>query len=114
MCNRKNYNEERIMHVETKKKEDQISKLVPVHVVEDIRNEKQVIDKLDNVSILYARVRCIDGNIDSLAFAQEYASLLQKLFDNFDILCDMRKLYKVHSYGDMYVIISYNGKVPKD
>jgi hypothetical protein len=26
----------------------------------------------------------------------------------------MRKLYKVHSYGDMYVVISYNGKVPKD
>jgi hypothetical protein len=114
MCNRKHYNEERIMLVETKKKEEAIGKLVPIHIVESIRNEKQVIDKLDNVTILYARVRWIDGNPDSLTYAHEYASLLQTLFKNFDILCDMRKLYKVHSYGDMYVVISYNGKVPKD
>lgn len=23
-------------------------------------------------------------------------------------------MYKVHSYGDIYVVMSYNGKVPKD
>ena len=114
MFARKHYNEERIMLVEIKKIEEAIGKLVPIHIVEGIRNEKQVIEKLDNVTILYARVRCIDGNPDSLTFAHEYASLLQTLFKNFDILCDMRKLFKVHSYGDMYVVISYDGKVPKD
>jgi len=26
----------------------------------------------------------------------------------------MRQLYKVHSYGAVYLIISYNGKIPID
>jgi hypothetical protein len=114
MHSRKNYNEERIMKVETQRIEESIGKLVPSHIIEGIKNDKQIIDKLENVTILFARVRCLNGNPDSLVFSHNYATLLQTLFKNFDMLCDMRQLYKVHSYGDIYVIISYNGKIPKD
>lgn len=49
-----------------------------------------------------------------MSFWQEYASLLQTMFRNFDSLCEMRQLYKVYSVGDVYVVMSYNGKVGKD
>ena len=63
---------------------------------------------------MFARLHCIEGNDESLSFWHEYVSLLQTIFTNFDSLCEMHQLYKVYSVGDMYVVISYNGKVSKD
>ena len=38
------YNEERILEVETEKIEEAIVKLVPLHILEGIKSEKQIID----------------------------------------------------------------------
>jgi hypothetical protein len=38
------YNEERILEVETEKIEEAIVKLVPLHIFEGIKSEKQIID----------------------------------------------------------------------
>ena len=41
---RTQYNEERILEVETEKIEEAIVKLVPLHIFEGIKSEKQIID----------------------------------------------------------------------
>jgi hypothetical protein len=41
---RTQYNEERILIVETEKIEEAIVKLVPLHIFEGIKSEKQIID----------------------------------------------------------------------
>lgn len=64
---------------------------------------------MDHVTILFARLRYTNGSQKSLAFSHEYAILLQALFGKFDMLCELHKVYKVHSYGDVYVLMSYNG-----
>ena len=112
MLMRKTYNEERILQVETERAEEAIGKLVPLHILEGIKNDQQIVDKLEHVTILFARLRCTGQR--SLAFSHEYATMLKTLFGKFDMLCEMRQVYKVHSYGDVYVVMSYNGTVPKE
>ena len=41
-------------------------------------------------------------------------SLLSRLFSKFDELCATKKVYKVHTIGDCYVIMGYTGKVAKE
>ena len=40
-------------------------------------------------------------------------NLLSKLFSRFDQLTEENKVYKVHTIGDCYVIMGYNGRVEK-
>lgn len=108
------YNEERILIVETEKTEEAIGKLVPLHILEGIKSDKKIIDHLEHVTIMFARLRCRNSSNNSLNFSHEYASLVQTLFGKFDTLCEVYQVYKVHSFGDIYVVMSYNGKVPKD
>lgn len=44
---------------------------------------------------------------------REVVNLLSKLFSRFDQLCEQNKVYKVHTIGDCYVIMGYNGRVDK-
>ena len=44
---------------------------------------------------------------------REVVSLLSKLFSRFDQLCEENRVYKVHTIGDCYVIMGYNGKIDK-
>jgi class 3 adenylate cyclase len=46
----------------------------------------------------------------SLNVVQQLASV----FNKFDEICEQRQVYKVHSFGDFYVLMSYNGKLPKE
>lgn len=45
---------------------------------------------------------------------REVVNLLSKLFSRFDQLCEENKVYKVHTIGDCYVIMGYNGKIDKN
>ena len=45
---------------------------------------------------------------------REVVNLLSKLFSRFDQLCEQHKVYKVHTIGDCYVIMGYNGRVDKN
>jgi class 3 adenylate cyclase len=45
---------------------------------------------------------------------REVVNLLSKLFSRFDQLCDQYKVYKVHTIGDCYVIMGYNGRIDKN
>lgn len=44
---------------------------------------------------------------------REVVNLLSKLFSRFDQLCDQYRVYKVHTIGDCYVIMGYNGRIDK-
>ena len=45
---------------------------------------------------------------------QEVVALLSRLFSRFDQLCDNIGCYKVHTIGDCYVVMGFNGKIPKE
>lgn len=45
---------------------------------------------------------------------KEVVELLSKLFSRFDNLCEDNKVYKVHTIGDCYVIMGYNGRIDKN
>ena len=53
---RRTYNSERMVSVEIRITEELLSKLVPEHALTGIKNDSKVIDMLDNVSILYAKL----------------------------------------------------------
>lgn len=71
------------------------------------------MDSLDNVTLLYT---------DMVGFTEfskntkpeEVVSLLSRLFSKFDQLCEQIGVYKVHTIGDCYVIMSYTGKIAKE
>lgn len=52
---RKCYNEDRVLSVEKEKTENMICQLVPFHILDGIRNNKQIIDEIDHVTILFAK-----------------------------------------------------------
>ncbi len=64
MYHRIQYNDERILQVENEKLEETIVKLVPMHIYKELKSEKLMIDKLDNVTVMFVRLRCIEGNFD--------------------------------------------------
>lgn len=72
-----------------------------------------MVDSLDNVTLLYT---------DMVGFTefskntkpQEVVNLLSRLFSKFDQLCEQIGVYKVHTIGDCYVIMSYTGKIAKE
>ena len=110
---RRQYNQQRIIEVEIEKTEDLLGKLVPLHVLAGIKNDQRVVDSLDNVTLLYT---------DMVGFTefskntkpQEVVNLLSRLFSKFDQLCEQIGVYKVHTIGDCYVIMSYTGKIAKE
>lgn len=41
-------------------------------------------------------------------------ALLGRLFSKFDNLCEQYGVYKVHTLGEIYVIMGYSGKTTKE
>ena len=44
----------------------------------------------------------------------EVVSLLNRLFSKFDSLCEQNGVYKVHTLGDIYVVMGYSGKIARE
>lgn len=114
MKSRKIYNQERIMEVEVEKTEDLLSKLVPSHVLQGIKNDQKVVDVLDNVTLLYTDMVGFTEFSKNVSKPQEVVQLLSRLFSKFDELCAQHKVYKVHTIGDCYVTMGYTGKIAKE
>ena len=111
---RKIYNNERIIEVEIDKTEELLNKLVPKHVLQGIKNDQKVVDLLENVTLLYTDMVGFTEFSKNVSKPQEVVTLLSSLFSKFDELCYQRKVYKVHTIGDCYVIMGYTGKVAKE
>lgn len=90
-----------------------ISKLVPLHILNVIKNEKRQVDEFERVTLLFTDIVKFNEFTKKYLDPREAVQVLNKIFTRFDQLCEEYKTYKVHTVGDCYVIMSYNGKIEK-
>ena len=90
--------------------EKMLFNLMPLHVVQNMKDDIPVADVLENVTLLFADiVRYTDfGNSHEPV---EVVRMLMQLFQNFDHATKACHVYKVHTIGDCYVVMGFNGKV---
>lgn len=91
-------------------REKMLFNLMPLHVVQNMKDDVPVADVLDNVTMLFADiVRFTDfGNSHEPVDVVKLVSELFKRFDNSTKDCSV---YKVHTIGDCYVVMGFTGKV---
>ena len=91
-------------------KEKLLFNLMPLHVVQNMKDDIPVADVLENVTLLFADiVRYTDFGDKHTPY--EVVSMLMELFKNFDHETKTCHVYKVHTIGDCYVVMGFNGKV---
>ena len=94
--------------VDTEKK---LFNLMPLHVVQNMKDDIPVADVLDTVTLLFADiVRFTD--FSACHEPVEVVNMLSELFKRFDLSTKECSVYKVHTIGDCYVVMGFNGKVP--
>lgn len=114
MIQRKSINYERILNVEINKTNELIGKLLPHHMLNVVKSEKRQVDEFDNdLTLLYTDLIGINQFTKGVKDSKEIIFFLQRLFARFDQLCDENKVYKVHTVGNKYVVMGYNGKIDK-
>lgn len=84
MIQRKSLNYERILNVEINKTNDLISKLVPYHMVNVIKNEKKHVDEFDDCTLLFTDMVKFTAFSKNAKDPREVVNLLSKLFSRFD------------------------------
>lgn len=81
-----------------------MKRLLPPKVYQNIKDGKPITDTYENTTIIYA---------DIVGFTQWSANntphiiigVLSELFARFDSLCEEKRVYKVHTIGDCYVVM---------
>ena len=91
---------------ELDKTEQLLMQMMPRHVLRNLEEEKSVIDRLSNVTLLYADIVGFTA-WSSIREPQEVVGMLSELFTRFDKMCLEFNVYKVHTIGDCYVAMSY-------
>ena len=84
MIQSKSLNYERILNVEINKTNDLISKLVPYHMVNVIKNEKKHVDEFDDCTLLFTDMVKFTAFSKNAKDPREVVNLLSKLFSRFD------------------------------
>lgn len=80
--------------------------MIPPQVLRNLQNDVTTTDRYYDVTILYADIcgfTLWSSNKDPI----DVVSMLSKLFSIFDHLCVRHNVYKVHTIGDCYVILSF-------
>ena len=90
--------------------EKMLFNLMPLHVVQNMKDDIPVADVLENVTLLFADIVSYT-NFGNTHEPIEVVSLLSELFKNFDNATKACHVYKVHTIGDCYVVMGFNGKV---
>jgi len=112
---RKSFNYERILTIETNKTSDLISKLVPFHMLSAITSGEQRVDEFDgNLTLLYTDMIGFNNFSQNVKDPREIVLLLSRLFTRFDQLCEENRVYKVYTFSNKYVIMGYNGRIEKN
>lgn len=91
-----------------------ISRLVPFHILTVIRNEKRQVDVFDDLTLIFTDLTGIAEMGKNYLDPRETVGLLAKVFTRFDQLCEEYRIYKVHTIGNQYVAMGYNGKTEKN
>jgi len=84
MIQRKSLNYERILNVEIEKTNMLISKLVPFHMVNVIKNEKKQVDEFDDSTLLFTDIVGFTAFSKNVKDPRDVVSLLSRLFSRFD------------------------------
>lgn len=86
---------------------------MPFHILSVIKNEKRQVDEFEQVTLLYTNIVKFTEFTNQFMDPREAVSVLNKIFMRFDQLCEEYKVYKVHTVGDCYVVMGYNGRIEK-
>lgn len=113
MLQRKSLNYERILNVEIDKTNMLISKLVPTHILNAIKNEKRQVDDFQDMTLLFCSLVGFTRLIKNATDPREVVIFMCKVFARFDQLCEENRVYKVHTIGELYIIMAYNGRTEK-
>ena len=91
-------------------KEKILFNLMPIHVIQNMKDDIPVADVLENVTLLFSDIVSYTAYADKQDPA-DVLDLLRRLFGNFDKATKTCNVYKVHTIGDCYVVMGFNGKV---
>lgn len=93
---------------EISKNEKLLGQMMPKSVYEKLKKDLTVTDKLRNMSILFADIVGFT-NWSSDKRPEQVVGMLSALFTQFDLLCVQFNIYKVHTIGDCYVVMGFDG-----
>lgn len=103
---RTTFNLHKLMKREIERTKALLNQLIPPHVVRNLMEDHATTDKFNHVTIIFADI-CGFTAFSSTRTPQEVVSMLSGFFTIFDNLCLVHNVYKVHTIGDCYVIISF-------
>lgn len=103
---RKSFNLKKFAKKEIKNTEKLLNQMMPPQVLRNLHNDITTTDKHKDVTIIYADISGFTNLCKSIE-PIEVVSMLSKLFSIFDHLCVRHNVYKVHTIGDCYVILSF-------
>ncbi|OMJ96302.1 hypothetical protein SteCoe_30 [Stentor coeruleus] len=98
---------------ELDKTEKLIKQMMPPHVVQNLKEQSAITDKINQVTILYADIVGFTA-WSSTRTPEEIVTMLSELFTMFDKNCVNHNVYKVHTIGDCYVAMGYTGQAARD
>ncbi|CAG9333982.1 unnamed protein product [Blepharisma stoltei] len=110
---RRAYNLNKRAQKEIKNTEKLLNQMIPPQVLRNLHNDVTTTDRYYDVTILYADIvgfTMWSSNKDPI----DVVSMLSKLFSIFDHLCVRHNVYKVHTIGDCYVILSFTDGEKRD
>ena len=119
MIQRKQINYERVINIETEKTNQLISKLVPFHILNAIKNDERQVDELSDLTLLYVKIMGLNKTMGSHQNGvhndmREAVNFKQRIIQRLDQVCVENKVYKIHLVGNLYLIMGYNGKLLKN
>ena len=83
-----------------------LSQMMPPHALANLEEGKQVMDRLNQVTIMFADIVGFTA-WSSVRSPSEVVGMLSELFTSFDHICVENDVYKVHTIGDCYVAMGY-------
>ena len=98
---------------ELDKTEKLIKQMMPPHVVQNLKEQSTITDKISQVTVVYADIVGFTS-WSSNKFPEEVINMLSELFTTFDKNCVLHNVYKVHTIGDCYVAMGFTGQANRD
>ncbi|CAG9325165.1 unnamed protein product [Blepharisma stoltei] len=108
-----NYALEDFAKKELEKTESLLKQMMPPHVYNNLKEETTTTDSLSQVTLLYADIVGFT-EWSSQRTPDNIVGMLYELFSKFDMKCVEHKVYKVHTIGDCYVAMGFNGDIERN
>ncbi|CAG9312880.1 unnamed protein product [Blepharisma stoltei] len=108
-----NFNLQHLAEREIQETDKLLVQMMPPHVLENMKQDKSITDKLQDVTLLFADIVGFTA-WSSNKRPKQIVKMLSELFTQFDKKCVELSVYKVHTIGDCYVVMGYNGSANRD